>query len=93
VRLADRRDAGDDVAGAPECRDPGSLMDAPAVEVPADLNADIEAGTVNGGIETDFPITVRGRFMNRRMSGRVGSGGRTLEMETVNGSIRLRKTG
>jgi hypothetical protein len=63
------------------------------VDVPADLSADIEASTVNGGIETDFPITVRGRFMNRRMSGRVGNGGRTLEMETVNGSIRLRKTG
>jgi hypothetical protein len=63
------------------------------VEVPGDLNADIEAGTVNGGIETDFPITVRGRFMNRRMSGRVGNGGRTLEMESVNGSIRLRKAG
>jgi len=27
------------------------------------------------------------------MTGRVGNGGRTLEMETVNGSIRLRKTG
>jgi hypothetical protein len=62
------------------------------VEVPDDLNADIEAATVNGDIETDFPITVRGRFMNRRMSGRVGNGGRTLDLETVNGSIRLRKT-
>jgi hypothetical protein len=63
------------------------------VEVPSDLSADIEAATVNGAIETDFPITVRGRFMNRRMSGRVGDGGRTLEMETVNGSIRLRIAG
>jgi hypothetical protein len=62
------------------------------VGVPADLSADIEAGTVNGDIETDFPITVRGRFMNRRMTGRVGNGGRTLEMESVNGSIRLRKS-
>jgi hypothetical protein len=63
------------------------------VEVPADLSADIEAATVTGDIETDFPITVRGRFMNRRMRGRVGDGARTLEMETVNGTIRLRKTG
>jgi hypothetical protein len=61
------------------------------LEVPSNLSADIEAATVNGDIETDFPITVRGRFMNRRMTGRVGDGGRTLELETVNGSIRLRK--
>jgi hypothetical protein len=63
------------------------------VEVPADFSADVEASTVNGSIETDFPLTVQGRFMNRRLRGRVGAGGRTLEMESVNGSIRLRKAG
>lgn len=63
------------------------------VEVPAGLSADVEASTVNGDIETDFPLTVQGRFNNRRLRGRVGDGGRTLEMESVNGSIRLRKAG
>jgi hypothetical protein len=60
------------------------------VEIPGDLDAEVEAATVNGGIETDFPITVRGRFTSKRMNGTIGRGGRTLELETVNGSIRLR---
>lgn len=63
------------------------------LDVPASLSAEIEAGTVNGSIETDFPITVQGRFTARRMRGTIGSGGRELELETVNGSIRLRKAG
>ena len=49
--------------------------------------------TVNGDIETEFPLTVSGRVGMRRIRGTVGQGGRTLELETVNGSIRLRKQG
>ena len=62
------------------------------LDVPASLSADIDAATVNGGIETDFPISVQGRFNSRRMHGTIGAGGRGLDLETVNGSIRLRKT-
>jgi DUF4097 and DUF4098 domain-containing protein YvlB len=63
------------------------------LEVPDPFNADVSASTVNGGIETDFPITIQGRFGQRRMHGTIGTGGRDLELETVNGSIRLRRTG
>jgi hypothetical protein len=59
--------------------------------LPDDLSADVKAETVNGSIETDFPLTVKGKFSSRRLSGRVGSGGRELKLETVNGSIRLRR--
>jgi DUF4097 and DUF4098 domain-containing protein YvlB len=62
------------------------------LDVPGSLAADIEAKTVNGSIDTDFPITVRGRFGSRTLRGTIGGGGRDLEIETVNGSIRLRKT-
>jgi len=62
------------------------------LEVPSDFAADIEAKTVNGSIETDFPITVRGRFGSRTLRGTIGDGGRDLEIETVNGSIRLRRS-
>lgn len=57
----------------------------------SDLNAQVDASTVTGSIETDFPLEVRGRLMNRRLSGTVGSGGRTLSMETTNGRIELRR--
>jgi hypothetical protein len=60
------------------------------LSVPKDLGADLEAETVNGSIETDFPITISGRINRRHLDGRIGQGGRSLKIETVNGSIRLR---
>ena len=60
------------------------------LSVPKDLGADLEAETVNGSIETEFPITVTGRINRRHLDGRIGQGGRSLKIETVNGSIRLR---
>lgn len=61
------------------------------VYAPANLSAHVSASTVNGSIETDFPLEVRGRFTNRRINGTVGQGGRNLSMSTVNGSIELRR--
>ena len=61
------------------------------VTLPGSVDADVEARTVNGEIETDFPLTVTGRFGPRRLNGRIGSGGRTLSLETVNGAIRIRR--
>ena len=62
------------------------------VTLPASTAADVRAETVNGEIETDFSLTVSGRFSRRRLSGTIGGGGRALELETVNGSIHLRKS-
>lgn len=59
--------------------------------LPANLSADVRAETVNGDLETDFPLTVTGKFGPRHLRGTIGSGGRSLELSTVNGSIRLRK--
>jgi hypothetical protein len=61
------------------------------LELPEGTNASVRAGTVNGDISTDFPISVQGRFSKRRLDGTIGSGGRQLELETVNGSIELKK--
>jgi hypothetical protein len=62
-----------------------------AVTLPTGLNADVRAETVNGDITTDFPLTVTGRFGPRRLSGSIGSGGRELRLQTVNGDIQLRR--
>ena len=61
------------------------------VELPASTAASVHAETVNGSIETDFPLTVTGKFVGRRINGTIGAGGRRLDLETVNGSITLRK--
>ncbi len=59
------------------------------VVLPDDLGADVTAKTVNGSIETDFPLVVRGRFSSKSMTGTIGEGGRRLWLETVNGSLRI----
>ncbi|HEY0305224.1 MAG TPA: DUF4097 family beta strand repeat-containing protein [Longimicrobiales bacterium] len=61
------------------------------LELPDNLNADVSASTVNGSLSSDWPMTVRGRWSNRRMNGKIGAGGRELTLETVNGDIEIRK--
>jgi hypothetical protein len=62
------------------------------VSLPGDTEANVEAATVNGDIETDFPLTVKGKFGRRRIQGSIGGGGPLLEMQTVNGGIKLNRT-
>jgi hypothetical protein len=61
------------------------------LNLPANLSTEVRAKTVNGDIQTDFPLMVTGRLGPRSLRGTIGSGGRRLALETVNGSIRLRK--
>ncbi len=63
------------------------------VEMPAGVGAEVRASTVNGGLESDFPLTIQGRWGPRRLSGTIGDGGHRLDLETVNGSIRLKRVG
>jgi len=63
------------------------------VELPDDLSADIKFRSVNGGIRSDFPLTVSGNFVGHTAKGRVGNGGRELVIETVNGSVAVKKGG
>lgn len=58
---------------------------------PASLSTDVRASTVNGDIATDFPLSVTGRITRRRVEGTIGAGGRTLSLESVNGSITLKR--
>jgi len=60
--------------------------------LPAQLNTEVRASTVNGEMESDFPMMVSGRFGPRRWRGTIGSGGRSLNLSTVNGEIRLKKS-
>jgi len=60
-------------------------------ELPAQLDANVEAKTVNGSITTDYPLTVNGKFLGRNVKGTLGRGGRDVHLETVNGSIRMKK--
>ena len=59
--------------------------------LPPTLSTDVKATTVNGDINTDFPMTVTGRVSRRRVEGTIGGGGRLLSLESVNGSITLKR--
>lgn len=61
------------------------------VDLPRDASMEVSASTVNGSMTTDFPLTIRGKWGPKRMSGTVGDGGRTLNLSTVNGDMELRK--
>jgi hypothetical protein len=61
------------------------------IEVPGNLDADLDMRTVNGSLSADFPITLQGRVNPRRMRATIGKGGRRIRLETVNGSVELRK--
>ena len=62
------------------------------VTVPPSLSADLEMETVNGSLTSDFPLTITGKVNPKHLRATVGSGGRKVEMSTVNGSIELRKS-
>jgi DUF4097 and DUF4098 domain-containing protein YvlB len=59
-----------------------------AVYVPHGYNARLETGTTNGGMQVDFPITVRGS-LSRRISTQLGSGGPTVRVVTTNGGVHI----
>lgn len=61
--------------------------------LPNGTDADVDIRTVNGSIDTDFPLTIRGRWGPRSASGEIGAGGPEIELSTVNGSIALVRGG
>jgi cytoskeletal protein CcmA (bactofilin family) len=63
------------------------------LELPDDFSADVNFKSLNGRISSDFPITIGGGFVGHTAKGRIGNGGRELSVETVNGSVELKKAG
>ncbi len=60
------------------------------IEVYLNGSAEIRAETVNGKIRNDFGIEVKkGKYVGSSMNGTIGGGGPTIEIETVNGGIRV----
>jgi hypothetical protein len=58
------------------------------LRIPEDYSARLETGTVNGGIDIDFPVTVQGRI-GREFSTTLGRGGPLVRAETTNGQVRV----
>ena len=62
------------------------------VTLPKDLKANLKASTVNGKINTDFPVTVTVKgLISKSVDGVINGGGELIHLKTVNGSIRLKE--
>jgi DUF4097 and DUF4098 domain-containing protein YvlB len=61
-----------------------------SLKIPEHYSAHLETGTVNGGIEVNFPITVQGEIKNR-LSADLGGGGPTIHAETTNGGVEINR--
>lgn len=61
------------------------------LEIAGDLDAEVSTSSVNGSVETDYPITMSGHFRRGSLHGVIGKGGRELELTTVNGDMEIRK--
>ena len=60
------------------------------LSVPENYSAHIETGTVNGGVNTEFPVTVKGE-VTKQIALSLGSGGATVRAMTTNGGVHLKK--
>ena len=62
--------------------------------LPSDVGAQLNISTYNGGIESDFPITLRaGDHENKRLSFTLGQGTARISAETFSGDITLTSSG
>jgi DUF4097 and DUF4098 domain-containing protein YvlB len=61
------------------------------LDLPKTFDADLSMSTVSGHMDTDYQLTLNGRMSNRRLEGRIGEGGRSLDISTVSGNVRLRR--
>ncbi|MEP6691860.1 MAG: DUF4097 family beta strand repeat-containing protein [Gemmatimonadaceae bacterium] len=60
------------------------------LDLPKEFAADVTMHTVSGELQSDFPMTLQGRQNRRGLEGRIGNGGRELQLSTVSGNVRLR---
>lgn len=57
--------------------------------LPPDLEAEVDLGTVSGGIRSDFAVTTEGELSKRHLHGQIGSSSREITLKTVNGNVSL----
>ncbi len=64
-----------------------------SLSMPANYNAHFETATVNGHLNANFDMTVRGNIgdISRKLSTDLGAGGPTIHVETTNGGVNVKR--
>jgi DUF4097 and DUF4098 domain-containing protein YvlB len=62
------------------------------LDLPGEMQANIDASTHDGHISLGIPVTVEGTFSSSRINGKMNGGGQAIVVRTGDGSIHLSKT-
>jgi DUF4097 and DUF4098 domain-containing protein YvlB len=62
------------------------------VSVPANFSAHFQTETVNGSLQSDFPLTMSGDLKSRNHDFTIGGGGPMIHVTTTNGGVKLKRT-
>ncbi|HEY4088294.1 MAG TPA: DUF4097 family beta strand repeat-containing protein [Bryobacteraceae bacterium] len=62
------------------------------INVPANFSAHFKTETVNGSLQSDFPLTMSGDLKSRNHDFTIGGGGPIIHVTTTNGGVRLKRT-
>jgi DUF4097 and DUF4098 domain-containing protein YvlB len=57
--------------------------------LPVNTQADLEARCLNGNFLSELPVSMEGSLKPREMHGKLGQGGTSIKLHTVNGGIRV----
>jgi hypothetical protein len=70
-----------------------SVNGSVTLALPAGVNAEVSADTLNGGIHCDFPLETKTHFpVGRKLQGKLGEGGPEIKLSSVNGGIRIEQS-
>ena len=71
-----------------------SVNGAIELVVPSGAGANVAASTIHGPITNDFGLTEeKGQYVGRNLRGQIGSGGPSVRLNNVNGSISIKRGG
>ncbi|MBN1155569.1 DUF4097 family beta strand repeat protein [candidate division KSB1 bacterium] len=56
-----------------------------------EIAASVHVSTINGAINTDLPLTIKGKLLKKNIEGDINGGGGKIGLSTVNGGISINK--
>jgi len=62
------------------------------ISVPENFSAHFQTETVNGSLQSDFPLTISGDLKSRNHDFTIGGGGPMIHVTTTNGGVKLKRT-